>query len=275
MKKPLEKVANGVREGRHSESGDQEGPPRPNVVRLPRDWLGPREDLVPFGPRASSEDAEEPPPSADDFWGERSAAIHDALEAPADASGGPVGAQTRRRFDRRPRATAVGVLAIALLVAIGFVSSVSGPGPGRPGAAGRAAGGSKVGVAAVFGSGVSRLLHLGLARLDASVPRNLGTRTPSKTFRRAAVRNAPHRVPAARARDRSHPPLSSAQPASIDTAHVTTGNSSTYAATNHVDTAPTYRSAPPRPPSQPDASSATVSPTGQSGALGPIQSPNG
>ena len=82
-----------MREGRHTESGEQEARPRTNVVRLPRDWLGPRDELVPFGPRASSEDAEEPPPTAEDFWGERSASIHDALQAPADSVDAPAGTQ--------------------------------------------------------------------------------------------------------------------------------------------------------------------------------------
>ncbi len=42
-----------------------------NVVRLPRDWLGPREELVPFGPSAEAEDdGLATPPSTHDFWGE-------------------------------------------------------------------------------------------------------------------------------------------------------------------------------------------------------------
>ncbi|MEA2159666.1 MAG: hypothetical protein QOD66_2046 [Solirubrobacteraceae bacterium] len=48
-------------------------------MRLPRDWLGPREELVPFGPSA---DAAAPPPSASDFWGEQSAALQHALQGP-------------------------------------------------------------------------------------------------------------------------------------------------------------------------------------------------
>jgi hypothetical protein len=254
-----------VREGRHTEAGEQEARPRANVVRLPRDWLGPREELVPFGPRASSEDAEEPPPSADDFWGERSAAIHDALEAPADSARVTAAARSLRRFDRRPRSTVIGGLAIALLVVIGIVSTVSGPGAAR-----RPAGGSKVGVAAVFGSGVSRLLDLGLARLSTDLPRHPPSRADASHGHLAAHRPAPPR-----AHRRPHPQLSATPPVSIDTARATTTSSSAYAATSHVDTAPTYRSASSPPPSRPSGSAATVSPTGQSGALGPIQSPNG
>ena len=55
------------------------GPVQSNVVRLPRDWLGPREELIPFGPRAT-QSASVPSPS--DFWGERSADMHHALQGP-------------------------------------------------------------------------------------------------------------------------------------------------------------------------------------------------
>lgn len=63
-----------------------------NVVRLPRDWIGPREELIPFGPAADRQAAEDDsaPPSAADFWGEESAAIQDAVQAPiAPADLGP------------------------------------------------------------------------------------------------------------------------------------------------------------------------------------------
>ncbi len=45
-----------------------------NVVRLPRDWLGPREELIPFGPAAYAAEDEGRgdtgnAPTAHDFWG--------------------------------------------------------------------------------------------------------------------------------------------------------------------------------------------------------------
>jgi hypothetical protein len=60
-----------------------------NVVRL-TDWLGPREELIPFGPGAEAEEAARashasetgPVPTAQDFWSESSAAVQDALTAP-------------------------------------------------------------------------------------------------------------------------------------------------------------------------------------------------
>lgn len=62
-----------------------------NVVRLPREWLGPPEELVPIGPRADAaaraaegETASGSlPPAADAFWSEDAAALHDAVQAPA------------------------------------------------------------------------------------------------------------------------------------------------------------------------------------------------
>jgi hypothetical protein len=69
-------------------------------VRLPRDWRGPKDwleppdGLVPLGARVSKlteadgvpshrlPDEEQPPPGADAFWSEGSAALQDALQAP-------------------------------------------------------------------------------------------------------------------------------------------------------------------------------------------------
>jgi hypothetical protein len=60
-----------------------------NVVRL-TDWLGPREELIPFGPGADAEEAARAArasqtsavPTAQDFWSESSAAVQDALTVP-------------------------------------------------------------------------------------------------------------------------------------------------------------------------------------------------
>lgn len=57
-------------DGRHAKPGGRERD-QDNVVRLPRDWLGPREELIPFGPSAEAEDdGLATPPSTHDFWGE-------------------------------------------------------------------------------------------------------------------------------------------------------------------------------------------------------------
>ena len=127
------------KEGPHNERGKQDERSEDNVVRLPRDWLGPREDLVPFGKRAHEEaelreasaaetdppeklrasdqaiapDAEhqEKFPSAADFWGEESAAVQDALQGPTiernlsseNAGGAPDDGALARPRIRGPR----------------------------------------------------------------------------------------------------------------------------------------------------------------------------
>lgn len=126
------------------------------VIRLPRDWLGPREDLVPFGPSADRHipaagpplgegdapgDASPRPPleevsstspdpvSPDDFWGERSAALQGPLEetdreaAVADESGSTL----RQRRARVLAASAAAVAAIAVLTLSLLGQFASGP----------------------------------------------------------------------------------------------------------------------------------------------------
>jgi hypothetical protein len=88
-----------------------------NVVRFPRDWLGPPEELVPLGRSESSgapveasssgpgpqpaETAPDPTSLADDFWaGEGAGAIHDVLRAPDSVDAGPrVRGRDRLRSD--------------------------------------------------------------------------------------------------------------------------------------------------------------------------------
>lgn len=111
------------------DAGAHEAPAESNVVRFPRDWFGPLDELVPFGP--SAQRAPEPPPRPvdatpaegevvgfpvqgpvrpEDFWGERSAAIHHALEVPW-----AVEEPTRRRADP-PRFRQISVPARVVLL---------------------------------------------------------------------------------------------------------------------------------------------------------------
>lgn len=83
-------------EGPQGEEGRQGLDPASNVVQFPRDWFGPKDELVPFGPSASQTgtvDLEAPTPvRPDDFWGEDSAAIHHVLQVPElDEVGAPAG----------------------------------------------------------------------------------------------------------------------------------------------------------------------------------------
>jgi hypothetical protein len=78
-------------DGPNTPAGDEEVEPTANVVHFPGDWFGPRDELVPFGPRVSEagsrvEDepgvAEPTPVRAEDFWGEQSWSMHDAMAGP-------------------------------------------------------------------------------------------------------------------------------------------------------------------------------------------------
>lgn len=98
-------------QGRESNQGD--GPDRTaeNVVRLPRDWLGPRDELVPMGSRAPTrqepDDDAARPPAADSFWGEDSGSVQSAMQAPSgewgDSSERPAQPPPRRPRFRAPR----------------------------------------------------------------------------------------------------------------------------------------------------------------------------
>jgi hypothetical protein len=125
----------------------EEGPE--NVVRFPRDWVGPLEDLVPIGSRArardqtDADDVPAAPPAADDFWSESSSAVHAAIQGPArDAepvvTSRTLRAGTRRWRPRRPRlpdlrlrmrwtavAAAVAIVVVIAVAAIGLVEGSS------------------------------------------------------------------------------------------------------------------------------------------------------
>lgn len=157
-----------------SNGGKDDGPdPRPDkeprgededkVIRLPRDWLGPREELVPFGPsaergghglrasepplgernppdqdasaRPSLEEVPSPPPdpvSPDDFWGERSAALQGPLEE-ADRAGARDGESQPGRRRRRALVLAAGAAAAVAVVilTLSLLGQSSRPGKAR------------------------------------------------------------------------------------------------------------------------------------------------
>jgi hypothetical protein len=271
-KKYLQRVGNGVKDGRQTD-GVEGAQPADKVVRLPRDWLGPREDLVPFGPRASAPEA---PPSAADFWGERSAAIHDAVQAPAKdgvevpAGGGedavtpPRGQRSGRLGGRR--VAAVTALVIAAVASASLALGLLGP-SGSPPYDAHAA---RLDVGAVLSNGVARTLQHGLALLDASAGR---VYAPPLEHHTSAIRRTPgSRQVFKRVHETAHPhPTASASsvahasPAVVHSPPATPVHTYTHATDSGTS----------RVVSRPRSSAAGVSPTGQSGALGPIQSPNG
>jgi hypothetical protein len=87
------------------------------VVRFPGDWVGPLDELVPFGPSADRDQAAtagEP-----DFWGEGSAALQDAVEAPAVPGGV---AQARPVLPRiGPKLLAAVAVVAALLLGVAAI----------------------------------------------------------------------------------------------------------------------------------------------------------
>jgi hypothetical protein len=133
---------------RRSEGGGDQDQQQANVVRLPRDWLGPREELVPIGaagggpPRSASDpEAGAPrvwPPTAHDFWGEDSAALHDAMQAPPEAEQSVAWTAEHARSIPRPRprtlrwAAAVTASAAALALVVSLIGGSADPSRSRP-----------------------------------------------------------------------------------------------------------------------------------------------
>ena len=133
------------------------------VLRFPGDWVGPLEELVPFGP--SAERHASPSESEPDFWGEDSAALHDAVEAPQRSA-----PRVPRRVPKRRALLTAGAVVAALLL----------------------------GIAALLGSQSSTAPRVhGVTFETASIPplAPSAPRTASRTIRRAR-----HHVSATRAR---------------------------------------------------------------------------
>ncbi len=95
------------RRGPQDEQVRREAQAEDNVIRLPRDWLGPPEELVPIGrgpevPRT---------PQPEDFWSEASATVQDAVPAPRPEA--PRRSLPRALPFRTAAVLATGLLALA------------------------------------------------------------------------------------------------------------------------------------------------------------------
>lgn len=117
-----------------SESGSNDAG---NVVRIPRDWYGPREELVPFGPQVSEDPPE--PLDANSFWGEGASPVHDAVappDEPTDDGATELPAHVPDRFRLRGGARtaalvaslAVGAVVVGVLTSLGGASRPQHPG---------------------------------------------------------------------------------------------------------------------------------------------------
>jgi hypothetical protein len=110
-----------------------------NVVRLPRDWLGPREELVPLEGTTGAASSAGAAPRADDFWGEGSAALQDPWQAPEETGPAVVSrGRVRHARWRGPafanggrRRVAASMALIAAVAAIGIGVAYAGGGASR------------------------------------------------------------------------------------------------------------------------------------------------
>jgi len=265
-----------------------------NVVRL-GDWIGPHDELVPFGRRAPDAQSErppdaaapatfiapDPPPSADDFWGERSGGLHDALQAPAEnrepvgADSGTVcptaasgrtarsGARLLSRWRPIRRRFIVAGVAMIAFAATGAALTLGNSG----GSAGTKAATATTQVASVLTSGMHRILSL-----------DLPVTTPRSANARVAEARHSARVRRSTSRPRYVPePVHYVPPpaATVTTAAHSSSEAGTAQAGAASPPPTTTSESVSRPPSTANAYSAPVPATGQSGALGPVQSPNG
>jgi hypothetical protein len=260
-------------DGPKSQEGAPETRTVSNVVPFPRDWLGPRDELVPFGRRAPAEPeaGEEtalvheisngPSPGPNAFWGEDSAEIHAAMPAPAagparneDRNADFRAAPTQRRRPRRAFAL-VGAAALAA-VAVGIAAVV--------GLAGRSSPSAQV---ASFDPAPGNLSaqHLRLASLAKSTARRTVNRPASPQQRKPRLvpkhlqRRRVHKSASMPAHEAS--PMHSPSPAyEVTTRSVPSSTSSASSASS----APVSSSAPTQPVDVPSSSSGSgVSPSTQ------------
>ncbi len=96
------------------------------MVRIPRDWFGPKDDLVPFGPRAGADHAAEAPLDAETFWGEDADSVHDVLDGRPGVAAGPSVRHTGRW------ALVAAILAL-LMTGAGLATWLPGSSQRRPG----------------------------------------------------------------------------------------------------------------------------------------------
>lgn len=271
--------------------GDKDERGTENVVRLPRDWLGPREELVPIGARAHAVDASDGDPTeailptAASFWGEDSGSLQAPMQAPEGAwqptpAGQRVRARSRRRrphfewsrggpfTSRRRAAASIGGLAACALLILAVIGRTEG---GTRNAGDKTASVSRNALIAT-GRGANRAL------LKAKTPVVTQIQAQPQSHRADLARNhagrsrAPkHRihVTTSRRRHHSHP---TPRPTNSTSEPVRT---TTPAPTTPVSSPTTTPSAPSASSDRSTSSSSQHQPAfGASGSLGPGSSPD-
>jgi hypothetical protein len=279
-------------DGPKTEAGGEAGRTLGNVVQFPRDWLGPRDELVPIGRIAYPESEERreeqkqgesaPPPGPDAFWGEDSAEIHDAMLGP-ETGERPGELPTPRRESDKPIARdvahgspaphglarfgaslrshtirlAAGLLVAAACVTLALVRFGAAP-DGHVNRA-RATGRAGPAAGAIADGPASGAITLALLRSNAAHKVAQAKLTGGSTSRRRPHAVVHRRIHAPKQAAR-HAPRRAARPTtvSVDTAAV----SSTPAVTTEPTTA--SQSAAPSPSSSPSSSSRVTSVAGSS-----------
>jgi hypothetical protein len=277
-----------------------------NVVRLPRDWLGPREELVPIGPEARARAAglglDDLPPTADAFWTEDAAALHDAVQGPSvddrprqDPDPVPSSRlQTRLKLPRlsigqalRPHRTRLSRRAVAALVALPVVAvlvvgvigggagtTTSPPGQGSTSSLNVASAGAGTTAGAQFHRPAADGRSLAKsAAVDAA--RGRGTSHARSRAREAHVRaKVQRRTPHVSHRGATRP--HAIEPASQPNTTVAAAPTPTSPAAPPVTTTPvtTPASTPAGGSSNGTAASARQTAFGLNGTLGPGRSPD-
>ncbi len=165
-----------------------------NVVRFPREWLGPREELVPFGPDADEDQSfASPEDGPADFWGEGSAAVQAVFEA------SPPGDAPRRRWrptvslpHARRAVWACGLVVVLLLLLV--MGSIIGGGASHPPATHKPA--ISAASVAALDSAIADVTHAASTATRRRVASRRISRRPIRpavhhTTRRASPRSAP------------------------------------------------------------------------------------
>lgn len=242
------------------------------MVRLPRDWLGPREELVPIG-RPASIGAPAPsgddglPPTAEAFWSEDSAALHNAVQGPTSGTAAsstvpalPEGRgllHPRVRWPRRPVVQARWLLAALPVLALLVLAAIGGTETPSARRAGHAPALTQAGAAA-------KLAAAGTHHDAQSAAPSQVKATPANTRHRnrtSIARPRGHRSGRRSSRhSKARPHTSRSTPTDVSThTAVSTGASSTGSPANSVNvTISTTTSAPPVAPAGPTGSGALL-----------------